>query len=100
MVKSSHTPKGEQPELLFVYCLFVFLTQIDDIMIFCPVYIGQLQYLPPALDSLGASPWIDQGVQRLLDIINIVVAIAGQKLIVYTAMADNNILMTLAIAGC
>ena len=76
------------------------MTQIDDIMLFHPVYIGQLQYLQPAPDSLGASPQIDQGVQRLLDIINIVVAIAGQKLIVYTAMADNNILMTLAIAGC
>ena len=69
-------------------------------MLFHPVYIGQLQYLPPTPDSLGASLWIDQGVQQLLDIINIVVAIAGQKLIVYTAMADNNILMTLAIAGC
>ena len=69
-------------------------------MLFHPVYIGQLQYLLPTPDSLGASPQIDQGVQRLLDIINIVVAIAGQKLIVYTAMADNNILMTLAIAGC
>ena len=69
-------------------------------MLFHPVYIGQLQYLPPAPDSLGASLQIDQGVQRLLDIINIVVAIAGQKLIVYTATADNNILMTLAIAGC